>query len=241
MGWQVEGRKLNAADRRTGRVEADCASTSARCGTLAWRTQLRCRHHESRDRTRPRPGGAPERVPSHPHANLSGSLIAVTPNANGYGHHRFRSNWMPLEPPRHLHLLLATNPATHGASGGLLPAGMLDNCGGKAQFFFESSQDIERVGRHDVTRARVFDEVSRRWLFNSGRWPSIRSAKTPATSLCFERENENCGDHALLGAKLAVMCGICCLVASGPAMIKTTIASPILTRAYTVRNPPYHG
>ena len=33
-----------------------------------------------------------------------GTLVAVTPNAESYGHKRFRSSWRGLEPPRHIHL-----------------------------------------------------------------------------------------------------------------------------------------
>jgi 2-polyprenyl-3-methyl-5-hydroxy-6-metoxy-1,4-benzoquinol methylase len=78
-----------------------------------------------------------------------GSLIAVTPNANAYGHHRFRSNWMPLEPPRHLHLF---SPPTLRQIARL--AGFRQQecwtTAAKAQFFYEASRDIERLGHHDV-------------------------------------------------------------------------------------------
>ena len=32
-----------------------------------------------------------------------GRLVAVTPNAASFGHRVFRQDWMPLDPPRHLH------------------------------------------------------------------------------------------------------------------------------------------
>ncbi len=50
-----------------------------------------------------------------------GTFIAVTPNAESFGHRTFRSSWRGLEPPRHLHVFNARNllhlvqkiPATH--------------------------------------------------------------------------------------------------------------------------------
>lgn len=34
----------------------------------------------------------------------SGQLVITTPNASSWGHQRFKSNWVALDPPRHLHL-----------------------------------------------------------------------------------------------------------------------------------------
>lgn len=33
-----------------------------------------------------------------------GTLVAITPNVESYGHHRFGASWRDLDPPRHLHL-----------------------------------------------------------------------------------------------------------------------------------------
>jgi 2-polyprenyl-3-methyl-5-hydroxy-6-metoxy-1,4-benzoquinol methylase len=36
-------------------------------------------------------------------------LVIVTPNSGSWGHHRFKANWMHLDPPRHLHVFNGQN------------------------------------------------------------------------------------------------------------------------------------
>lgn len=38
-----------------------------------------------------------------------GKLVIITPNIASWGHAWFRSNWLALDPPRHLHLFKATS------------------------------------------------------------------------------------------------------------------------------------
>jgi len=149
MGWEVEGQELDMAAAERARVQH---GLRVHIGAL-------------------QVVGLPEaifdvvtmsHVIEHVHDPLAllkechrilkpgGSLIAVTPNANGYGHHCFHSNWMPLEPPRHLHLF---SPPTLRQLAHL--AGFSrEECwttAAKAQFFYEASRDIQQAGRHDVT------------------------------------------------------------------------------------------
>ncbi len=149
MGWQVEGQEVDATAAERARVEhglrvhvsplRDAGLTDASFDVVTMSHVIEHVHD-------------PMALLKECHRILKpeGTLIAVTPNAKGCGHQRFRSNWMPLEPPRHLHLF---SPPTlrHMAR---LAGFCQQECwttAAKAQFFFESSQDIERVGRHDVS------------------------------------------------------------------------------------------
>ncbi|MGB8273754.1 MAG: class I SAM-dependent methyltransferase, partial [Alphaproteobacteria bacterium] len=43
--------------------------------------------------------------------SAGGKLVMVTPNSASWGHRMCRDNWMPLDPPRHLHLFNSANLA----------------------------------------------------------------------------------------------------------------------------------
>ncbi|MGD1017681.1 MAG: class I SAM-dependent methyltransferase [Verrucomicrobiia bacterium] len=149
MGWQVEGQEVDATSAERARGEhglrvhvgplRDAGLTDASFDVVTMSHVIEHVHD-------------PVALLKECHRILKpgGSLVAVTPNAKGYGHQRFRSHWMPLEPPRHLYIF---SPSTLRRVARL--AGFRqEECwttAAKAQFFFESSQDIERLGRHDVS------------------------------------------------------------------------------------------
>ena len=76
-----------------------------------------------------------------------GQLIAVTPNVNSLGHHQFGSDWMWLDPPRHLHLFSPTTLRELGVRAGFrFPQTW--TTAANAQFLAEGSLYIQRTGRH---------------------------------------------------------------------------------------------
>jgi 2-polyprenyl-3-methyl-5-hydroxy-6-metoxy-1,4-benzoquinol methylase len=76
-----------------------------------------------------------------------GRLIAVTPNANSFGHHRFGPCWLFLDPPRHLHLFSQLTLRQLGIRAGFrLPQTWTTAL--NAQFSGEGSLCIKRTGRH---------------------------------------------------------------------------------------------
>jgi 2-polyprenyl-3-methyl-5-hydroxy-6-metoxy-1,4-benzoquinol methylase len=54
--------------------------------------------------------------------NAGGTLVVTTPNADGLGHRHFASNWVHLDPPRHLSLFNGTNLCTLIRRGGFRSA-----------------------------------------------------------------------------------------------------------------------
>ncbi len=78
-----------------------------------------------------------------------GSVVAITPNVKSCGHERFRSNWMPLEPPRHLHMFSPTTLREVARRAGYAKQECWTTAA-NAQFLAESSLNIERTGRHTV-------------------------------------------------------------------------------------------
>jgi 2-polyprenyl-3-methyl-5-hydroxy-6-metoxy-1,4-benzoquinol methylase len=76
-----------------------------------------------------------------------GRLIAVTPNINSFGHRRFGSCWMGLDPPRHLHLFSVLTLGQVGVQAGFLSPQTWTTAA-NAQFFAEGSLGIARSGRH---------------------------------------------------------------------------------------------
>ena len=78
-----------------------------------------------------------------------GRLIAVTPNVNSLGHHRFGACWRGLEPPRHLHLFSPTTLNRLGVQAGF-PSVRTSTTAANAQFLAEASLCIAHTGRHRI-------------------------------------------------------------------------------------------
>ncbi len=76
-----------------------------------------------------------------------GRLIAVTPNVNSLGHHRFGACWRGLEPPRHLHLFSPTTLNDLGVRAGFHSV-RTSTTAVNAQFLAEASLCIARTGRY---------------------------------------------------------------------------------------------
>ena len=76
-----------------------------------------------------------------------GKLVIITPNAASWGHLWFRSNWLALDPPRHLYLF---NPASlrHAAEKAGLAVHRLTSTVRDADGLFRASRDIRNTRRH---------------------------------------------------------------------------------------------
>ncbi|WP_296696952.1 class I SAM-dependent methyltransferase [Thiocapsa sp. UBA6158] len=79
-----------------------------------------------------------------------GRLILVTPNSNSYGHALFRESWLPLDPPRHLHLFsTATMIALLRRAGFRDP--LIWTTMARAGTVFRGSHDLKLRQAHSVT------------------------------------------------------------------------------------------
>jgi 2-polyprenyl-3-methyl-5-hydroxy-6-metoxy-1,4-benzoquinol methylase len=79
-----------------------------------------------------------------------GRLVVATPNADGLAHRIFGSSWLPLDPPRHLHVFTPRAIARLARDAGFARAEvrtmLCDPYGVVA-----GSIDIRRTGRHDMS------------------------------------------------------------------------------------------
>jgi len=75
-----------------------------------------------------------------------GMLVVTTPNSSGSGHHHFRSNWVHLDPPRHLRLFNHTNLCALIKRAGLRPTKIRSSIRITQQSFV-ASRSIRRTGR----------------------------------------------------------------------------------------------
>lgn len=81
-----------------------------------------------------------------------GTLIAVTPNSRGLGHRLFGAHWMPLDPPRHLHLFSPRNLATIARQAGFELVTVMTSAA-NAEGVGAASWDIRQRGHHDLAKA----------------------------------------------------------------------------------------
>jgi 2-polyprenyl-3-methyl-5-hydroxy-6-metoxy-1,4-benzoquinol methylase len=80
-----------------------------------------------------------------------GEIICVTPNARSWGHGAFGSNWMSLDPPRHVSLFTAAALRTAARNAGFDSAQVFTTCA-NAQAFAAGSLEIANTGRYDMNR-----------------------------------------------------------------------------------------
>ena len=76
-----------------------------------------------------------------------GKLVIITPNVASWGHTWFRSNWLALDPPRHLHLFNATSLRRAAKDAGLTVSSLTTTVR-EADGLFRASRDIQRTNRH---------------------------------------------------------------------------------------------
>ena len=93
-----------------------------------------------------------------------GKLIAVTPNINSLGHHHFGSDWLWLDPPRHLHLFSQTTLGQLGVRSGF-HSPQTWTTAANAQSLAEGSLSIARAGRHRFGVRMGLGLVARSLLF----------------------------------------------------------------------------
>jgi 2-polyprenyl-3-methyl-5-hydroxy-6-metoxy-1,4-benzoquinol methylase len=146
MGWEVEGQEVDATAAEQARTRhglrvhlgalADVALSGSTFDVVAMNHVI-------------------EHVPD-PLALLKecrrilkpgGRLIAVTPNVNSLGHHRFGACWRGLEPPRHLHLFSVTTLNHLGVQAGFHSV-RTSTTAANAQFLAEASLCIARTVHH---------------------------------------------------------------------------------------------
>ena len=115
-----------------------------------------------------------------------GRLIAVTPNVNSFGHHQFGSDWMWLDPPRHLHLF---SPTTLGqlAARAAFRFPRTWTTAANAQFLAEGSLCIKRTGRH-------------RFGARMGLWTLIQSLLFQFHALAVHLARKDSGEECVLNA-----------------------------------------
>jgi SAM-dependent methyltransferase len=76
-----------------------------------------------------------------------GKLVIITPNIASWGHAWFRSNWLALDPPRHLHLFNPTSLRRAAEKAGLTVFNLITTVR-EADGLFRASRDIQRTKRH---------------------------------------------------------------------------------------------
>ncbi|MES4787691.1 MAG: hypothetical protein C4294_19905, partial [Nitrospiraceae bacterium] len=93
-----------------------------------------------------------------------GSLVAITPNIDSYGQRRFGSNWVALDPPRHL--LLFTLPSFQQVATQVGFARFaVWSTPVRAQFIATASLDIQRTGRHKLEARYALTQLIKATLF----------------------------------------------------------------------------
>jgi 2-polyprenyl-3-methyl-5-hydroxy-6-metoxy-1,4-benzoquinol methylase len=115
-----------------------------------------------------------------------GPLVVVTPNVSSRGHAQFGSDWMGLDPPRHLHLFSQSTLATSTNSAGFnrietwtTPA--------NAEVMALASADIRTSGKHIMGSVPSLSrELKSEWL--------------QLQALIYYRKDSNSGDEVILRA-----------------------------------------
>jgi 2-polyprenyl-3-methyl-5-hydroxy-6-metoxy-1,4-benzoquinol methylase len=82
-----------------------------------------------------------------------GVLVVATPNVASLGHRWFGRHWLPLDPPRHLHLFNRRNLAALAASVGFTVTQCFTSVR-EANGVFAGSRDIRSRDRHDMLAPR---------------------------------------------------------------------------------------
>jgi 2-polyprenyl-3-methyl-5-hydroxy-6-metoxy-1,4-benzoquinol methylase len=80
-----------------------------------------------------------------------GTMICITPNANGWGHRAYGVTWMALDPPRHVTIFTPSGLRTAAQMAGSRSAEVSTSCA-NAQAFAAGSVEIASKGRYDMNR-----------------------------------------------------------------------------------------
>ena len=78
-----------------------------------------------------------------------GTLVAITPNIRSWGHRLYASDWLALDPPRHLHLFSAES-LTELAERSGIRIGRLTTTVRDANGLFIASDSIRRTGSYQM-------------------------------------------------------------------------------------------
>jgi len=88
-----------------------------------------------------------------------GLLVLTTPNTAGYAHRYFGSNWVALDPPRHLHIFDIGNLRTMATRAGFSQNAITTTCRITASDFTQS-RTISRHGNYDPELSKsLFGEL----------------------------------------------------------------------------------
>lgn len=162
LGWEVEGLESDPAAVRIARTRRGLAVTEATIGGARL-------PEESYDAITMSHVIEHLWEPVQDLASVSawlkpaGTLVLRTPNVDSLGHRRFQEDWMPLEPPRHIHLFTTRTLRVCVERAGLRVVD-LHTSARIAQGIFDSSRAIQDPGqpavngriRHRSLRARIF-------------------------------------------------------------------------------------
>jgi SAM-dependent methyltransferase len=104
-----------------------------------------------------------------------GRMVVVTPNSASLAHRLYRSAWMHLDPPRHLHLFNSQTLARLAELAGFVEKELWTSPRDAAGVF-AGSRCISRAGRHDMAAALPL--WTRLWAHASGlgEWLLMRFA-----------------------------------------------------------------
>ena len=101
-----------------------------------------------------------------------GFLAVVTPNADGWGHRRFRDAWFHLDPPRHLHLFTAANLRACATRAGLQVSVLRTSATGAA-VARHASRAVRARGRFRFPDGRIVPDPGDR-AFGWAEWAATR-------------------------------------------------------------------
>ena len=76
-----------------------------------------------------------------------GRFVSLTPNAAAYGHRKFKSYWLALDPPRHLHLFTPAALRLALSRISFATVKVFTTING-ASYIHLASRDVEKTGRH---------------------------------------------------------------------------------------------
>jgi len=101
-----------------------------------------------------------------------GVLAVVTPNADGWGHRRYRDAWFHLDPPRHLHLFTSATLRTCAGRAGLRVFGLRTSATGAA-VARHASRAVRTEGRFRIPDGRIIPTLGDR-AFEWAEWAATR-------------------------------------------------------------------
>ncbi len=98
-----------------------------------------------------------------------GSLVAITPNADSWGHHTFGAAWRGLEPPRHLHVFSRAALAAAAEAAGFATVRVRVTIR-NARGIWDASQAIQDAARRGAAQATIPPPTVSAELWQAAEW-----------------------------------------------------------------------